>query len=71
MATCKQTTLTWLLEKLNTQIINAQRCLDEYVFHVKRGELTQSNKSRTDLTYWLDRIKNTQRVIEELEAEEL
>ena len=64
-------TLDWLYQKLQHQVTSAQACLEAYVDAIEAKHPTKANQSRTELNYWLDRIKNTQRVIEEYEDEVL
>lgn len=61
----------WLYSKLETQIRYAQESIQLYVDSIKNHDKGDADIYREQLSYWLDRIENTQRCITEYEQEQL
>lgn len=57
----------WLLSKVEQQILNAQDALNATIDHLDDRDWKSAGEQHRQVDYWLSRIKNTQRLIEELE----
>jgi len=59
----------WLYSKLNSQVEKAFDCLETVTNHLKEGNWKEASEAHRTVDYWLSRIKNTRRLIDELEDE--
>lgn len=57
----------WLLSKVEQQILNAQDALNATIDCLDNRDWKSAGEQHRQVDYWLSRIKNTQRLIEELE----
>jgi len=57
----------WLLGKVEQQVIKAQDALMLTIEHLDNRDWKAASEQHRQVDYWLSRIKNSQRLIEELE----
>ena len=57
----------WLLSKIEQQIVKAQDALTLTIENLDNRDWKSASEQHRQVDYWLSRIKNTQRLIEELE----
>lgn len=57
----------WLLEKVEQQIVKAQDALALTIESLDNRDWKTAGEQHRQVDYWLSRIKNSQRLIEELE----
>lgn len=67
MAMSKEQIERWLLAKIEQQVFNAQASLEATIEHLDNRDWKAASEQHRQIDYWLSRIKNTQRLIEELE----
>ncbi len=63
----KQEIEQWLLNKVEQQIIKAQDALNATINCLDDRDWKTAGEQHRQVDYWLSRIKNSQRLIEELE----
>ena len=57
----------WLLSKVEQQIANTRDALDATINCLDDRDWKAASEQHRQVDYWLSRIKNTQRLIEEME----
>lgn len=67
MAMTKQQIENWLLDKIEQQVVKVKIALDATINALDRRDWKTASEEHRQVDYWLSRIKNTQRLIEELE----
>ena len=63
----KQQVETWLLSKLEQQVVKAKEALALTISYLEYSDWKLASEQHRQVDYWLSRIKNTQRLIDELE----
>ena len=62
----KQQIEAWLLDKVEQQIIKTRIALEMTIEHLDNRDWKGASEQHRQVDYWLSRIKNTQRLLEEL-----
>lgn len=57
----------YLLEKVEEQVLKVQLSLDNVIEALDNRDWKTASEQHRQVDYWLSRIKNTQRLIEEME----
>ena len=65
----KEQIIKYLLDKVEEQVIKVQISLDDVIEALDNRDWKTTSEHHRQVDYWLSRIKNTQRLIDE--AEEL
>lgn len=63
----KQQIEKWLLDRIEQQIYKTRVALDVTIDCLDNRDWKSASEQHRQVDYWLSRIKNTQRLIEELE----
>ena len=57
----------WLLSQIEKQISKANAAMDDVTFALRDNNFEEASKQHRQVDYWLSRIRNTQRLVDDLE----
>lgn len=67
MCMSKEQIEKWLLSKIECQIDKAKLSMIDVTFHLSNSDWKAASDAHRQVDYWLARIRNTQRLLDELE----